>query len=599
MDVEAVSPPKATIWREPIFWVLIALVVVIHFSRLTALPVAGEEGRWARGAVQMIETGDWIVPRQQGQVFPERPPMSSWAMALAAMLTGGVNDFSVRLPSALAVVLTAATIYWYARQFMGKLGSFAAASAFATTVHVLELGRMGESEALFTYFLSAAMLYWHVGYAKGWRPSHFWIAGYSFAALAALVKGPQAPIYFGAAAGLYLLTQRDWRTIFSKQHAVGIVSFVAIVALWQIPFYFMTDWAAVKATWAGLAGDRIRLNGLLHHIATFPLETLACLLPWSPLLLALCYRRTRQILRNSNGMALYAVVAVAATYPSLWFAAGARGRYFLPLYPLIALLIGMLIERTALSSEATLRRHWVRFTWFGATVCFGGGVVVLAATLMPNLDAHLKQPLWFAITFCILGIATGSMLLKSLRVSRVSGAYLAVVSFVVFIGIGHVGVVVNFKRALWNDAGPAVVAVRESLPHPERMVSFGPVDHRFAYHYEESITELPWPTSAAEVPSDVEYFFLNHFPTDTDKKRTIGRGRDWGHVTTPLPFEWESVGEVCCERKIKDKPQVVVLVCKITKRPSPVHEHLEYETDQHDQPTHVARQNEDVKNQQR
>ena len=30
-----------------------------------------------------------------------------------------------------------------------------------------------------------------------------------------------------------------------------------IVAAWQIPFYFATDWRMVVATWSGLAADRI------------------------------------------------------------------------------------------------------------------------------------------------------------------------------------------------------------------------------------------------------------------------------------------------------------------------------------------------------
>ena len=36
-----------------------------------------------------------------GQVFPERPPLNSWAMAALGMLRGKVDLVAIRLPSAL------------------------------------------------------------------------------------------------------------------------------------------------------------------------------------------------------------------------------------------------------------------------------------------------------------------------------------------------------------------------------------------------------------------------------------------------------------------------------------------------------------------
>src|SRR3989304_4188384 len=75
-------------------------VATIYGARLGRLPIVGEESRWATGAREMLSTGDWIVPRQQGQVFPERPPMTMWAIAVAGRLRGGVGPLPVRLARA-------------------------------------------------------------------------------------------------------------------------------------------------------------------------------------------------------------------------------------------------------------------------------------------------------------------------------------------------------------------------------------------------------------------------------------------------------------------------------------------------------------------
>src|SRR6266487_2116110 len=61
---------------------------IIYGARLSVLPIVGEETRWATGAREMLATGDWIVPRQQGYVFSERPPMTMWMMAAVGWLRG-------------------------------------------------------------------------------------------------------------------------------------------------------------------------------------------------------------------------------------------------------------------------------------------------------------------------------------------------------------------------------------------------------------------------------------------------------------------------------------------------------------------------------
>ncbi|HEX5472370.1 MAG TPA: glycosyltransferase family 39 protein, partial [Lacipirellulaceae bacterium] len=250
----AVRPEKR--WHDLVAVLfLVASVSVIYGARLKLQPLVGEETRWATAARDMLATGDWIVPRQQGQVFPERPPMTIWVMAALGWLRGEVDPIAIRLPSVMAVVLTALLIYAYVRSFYTIVAAFVAAIAYATMGQVLQIGRLGESEALFALLVSASLLVWHLGYMRAWRPLLTWTAGFACAALAALVKGPQAPIYFVAITCAYLAVRRDWRYLISWQWAAGAAVFVFVIALWQIPFYMETDWKAVGATWSGLAAD--------------------------------------------------------------------------------------------------------------------------------------------------------------------------------------------------------------------------------------------------------------------------------------------------------------------------------------------------------
>ena len=57
-------------------------------------------------AVQMIEFGDWIIPRQQGQPYIDRPPLAQWVIALVGLARGKVDLVAIRLPSVIAVAAT-------------------------------------------------------------------------------------------------------------------------------------------------------------------------------------------------------------------------------------------------------------------------------------------------------------------------------------------------------------------------------------------------------------------------------------------------------------------------------------------------------------
>jgi 4-amino-4-deoxy-L-arabinose transferase-like glycosyltransferase len=544
-------------------WLLIALVVAIYFTRLTALPIAGEEGRWGSAAAEMLHTGDWLVLRQQGSIFSEKPPMTAWAMAGVGWLRGGVDDVAVRLPSVVSVLLTSALLYWYARRFLTPLGALASGAAYATMGQVLQIGRMGESEALFTLLTSAALLVWHAGYIANRRPVLVWLAGYVLAALACYVKTPQAIVYFVAVTGVYLLWQRSFRWLFGWGHVAGILGFLLTMALWEVPYYIATSWNHTLEPWFGLASDRFGLLKLPAHLVTYPLETFACLLPWSPLLLALGWPQVRRRIVASGSAPLYSFSAIAllVTYPSVLFAATANSRYFMPLYPCAALLAGMLVEHgLAATGGSHLRLAWRRFAWGLVAVLVAG---MLAAIVIPSVR---EQPWWLLLAAILAAAMTAAMLIRSTLASNRSSGTPAVVSLGVCVAVAYTGLAINVQQSSWNNARPAIQAAKERLPDPTGLVSFGTVDHRFAYLYEGFIPEAAWPIKPEDVPEGVEYFCFNRNPWHRPDRRADGRGRAKWVTLGIMPFEWEEVAVVNVERRIKDGPQPQVVIGRIVQR---------------------------------
>lgn len=540
---------RAYVWREWEFWVIAIAALSLYCARLTAIPIRGEETRRAQVACEMLCTGDWIVPRQQGVPLLSRPPLGSYPIALAAMLLGDCSLLAVRLPSALATILTILLIYAYARRFMPRLGSLAAGLAYATMGQVLVLGRLAETEATFTLFVSSALLVWHWGYIERWRPSWPWLAGYGLAALATLAKGPQAPVYFAAPVCMYLAWRRDWQSLFSRWHLAGAAIFVAIVAVWQIPFWVEMGWPAVKTVWLGDVGmrfDDTRWQTVLLHLLEYPLEIAVCTLPWSPLLAAFLSKRFRQSVGNAAPMVVFLGLAIGLAFVTCWVVPGARGRYFMPLYPCMALLVGLSVERIARPVAADWqRRGWTWFLLSTAVLAVSAGVSIAALTwIVPRRFPPLEQPEWFAAIFLAASLATASLLVAFRAKFGSRGMRISIITVAGFIGLSFVGVIVNGTAATAVDPAPDVVRLKQTLPAGTRLVSFGLVETLFTYLYREPIDEQPWPKRLSEVGPGVDYFCFT-----------------WDRPAAPsLPFSWQIEAIIPCDRVRRQRPLKKVII---------------------------------------
>ncbi len=564
------SNPQPPWYRRPELALLILLVVGIYFFRMSSLPIRGEESRWARGAVQMIETGDWVVPRQQGSPFLDRPPLASWLMATAGLVRGQVDVVAVRLPSVIAILLTALLIYTYGQTFLNRFGAFACGAIYITFGQVVQIGRLGENDAVYALLVSGALLVWHWGYSRSWSPTSMWMAGYSLAAAGAMQKGFQSVTYFVFVAVVFLAWRRDWRTLFHWGHLAGIMTLVAILAAWVAPFYLATDLESTLAIWTQTITYRFThqfsLSAIFKHLATYPFEVFACLLPWSPVLLALFSRRVRATIGPVPPQVAFVVTAVLATFPSLWLATEAKTRYFMCLYPCMAVLLGWILQRCVMAErKSELRLTWNRLvTGLAFLILCGGVAVAMASFSDAALLSELKQPAAFAALFSIVAAATFGVLLWSRQQPSWRPAVAGMFAIAVFMGLSYTGAVVNGRLRNANDMTPTVTELRSRLPEPEELVSFGAISHRFAYYYGSPIKEVAWPLDSDEVPPEVTYFCYDQHPDDNEELRANGRVWAWGQTPGTLPFEWEKV-DVLPTGRSQDDPGVKVIVGRIVR----------------------------------
>jgi 4-amino-4-deoxy-L-arabinose transferase-like glycosyltransferase len=123
------------------------------FRKLDALPIRQwDEARNAVSALEMINNGNYLVRYFDGRpdYFDVKPPLLIWLQAASIKLLGP-DEMAVRLPSALAALLTAAFLIFYFAWYQGdRLAGYIAAAVLVTSQGYIDrhLARTGDHDAI-------------------------------------------------------------------------------------------------------------------------------------------------------------------------------------------------------------------------------------------------------------------------------------------------------------------------------------------------------------------------------------------------------------------------------------------------------------------
>jgi 4-amino-4-deoxy-L-arabinose transferase-like glycosyltransferase len=143
--------------RRHILWILLT-AAVIFFTHLGATALWDEDEPWyASCAREMYQRGDWVVPRFNGELFPEKPPLMFWTM-IAGFEIFGVNELGARFFSAVFGMATALMAYYLGRLlFTPRVGLWAGLITASTIVFAVS-ARAATVDAALTCVTTGALL---------------------------------------------------------------------------------------------------------------------------------------------------------------------------------------------------------------------------------------------------------------------------------------------------------------------------------------------------------------------------------------------------------------------------------------------------------
>ncbi|MCX8011575.1 MAG: glycosyltransferase family 39 protein, partial [Desulfobacterota bacterium] len=134
---------------------LLVMASLVFFINLNGWDLWNpDEPRYAQVAKEMRETGEWILPHLNSEVYPEKPPLFFWLIAFFSFFTGEVNEISARLPSAISALgCILLTLFLGKKLFNLKVGFFSAL-ALLTSVEFFWLGRRANIDMTLTLWIT-------------------------------------------------------------------------------------------------------------------------------------------------------------------------------------------------------------------------------------------------------------------------------------------------------------------------------------------------------------------------------------------------------------------------------------------------------------
>ena len=259
----------------PLPRVALALVLAAYLVPL-AVPaplMEDDEGLHAAIAQEMVERGDWTVPRLLGEPFLDKPILYFWLQAVS-IAAFGPSEFSVRLPGTLVALAGIAATAWLAGLLLGPGAGVWAGVCYATMLLPYAISLAPLHDLVMVPFVAIAVgAFWRARHAANGGELLRWtgLAGVALG-LSILGKGLTGVGLVGVGVATWLL----WtRALTPRLIAAGLAAVALAVALawpWYaameraVPGYL--DYYLMDRHLAGVTQDTQRHAGrpLLYYL---------------------------------------------------------------------------------------------------------------------------------------------------------------------------------------------------------------------------------------------------------------------------------------------------------------------------------------------
>ena len=333
-------------------------------------------------AMEMVKSGDYLVPRLLDSVILTKPPMFYWLIAASVTLLSDTSEWVGRMPSVFAGAIFAG--FQYLLLVLSGLGRVRAAFCsvvLCTSLLFMQLGAAAEIDMVFGLFCGLGLSSFYLALRKA---SVLWtIVSYLLFALAFLTKGPPV-VFFAAGAFFSFLAVAKFSKIdfsFTKLFGlqiVGVACFLAVIVSWVLMLGGQVGWDALAAQYNVEVHQRVFMESNRHRSALFYFGSFFIgMAPWTAIALAgglwlLTSRsRVRQVPSAEKQVVWFHGALFLFGFILLSIAHGKSSRYLFPVYGSAAVAVAYLI---VLIKDTPVQKFWFAFCRYAFFPIVIGGI---------------------------------------------------------------------------------------------------------------------------------------------------------------------------------------------------------------------------------
>jgi 4-amino-4-deoxy-L-arabinose transferase-like glycosyltransferase len=328
-----------------------AAVLYAIFHNLTEAPIhMWDESRYANNAIDMLLHKDPLVVRFLGapDLYNTKPPLVTWLQSLS-MAAFGINEWSVRFPTAVFALLTAGCLYWFsARVLRSRLtGSFAALVLVTSAGYMSDhVARTGDQDAALVFWLTFyALIFLALLQLRPEKPGRFYALIAAGVTAAVLTKGV-AGFFF--VPFLFIISLFPRNRFIYRHRQLYVAAGVTLVLC--LGYYFLREALAPGYLQVVFQSEFLRINEAVMTWQVRPADyyfgTMREWRFWLFPLLPFMALTPLLIRKDKNSLQVFFCLVIVTigyfcliSYPPvklIWYDA--------PLYPLLALLAGMFAQ---------------------------------------------------------------------------------------------------------------------------------------------------------------------------------------------------------------------------------------------------------------
>ena len=521
--------------RMRLIWQALFVVLgwgLLYLPALGTRELQGEEARRALPGRTMLQTGDWVVPRSAGKIYNRKPPLINWAIAGAIKVAGKMNEWTVRLPSTLAVLALALTVLLAGRVWLGDAGGFLAACICLSNAGILSKGRLAEIEALYLALFGMALVVWLAAWWRQ-RPWLAWLGGMLLMGVGFLAKGPVHLWYFYAIVIGVLWAEGRLRELLTLRHGAGVAVFVAVLLPWALANSARNPQQDSGRVWANQVTHRLGFSefDFVNWLLQVP-QSLFNFAPWVVLLPLAWSRKVNaqlpQLGRRGQwlrGLRAGLVVGffVIALLPS------SRPRFMVPLNVAAAVLAVECFSLLAAAERGKWLRHWL-------AVLAGVGMLTVLAGLGAAFWYRTQVELhWTMISVSALLLVLASVWALRLRRAddKLCGAQSAGPAHRAVMGTGvlFLGVTLAPVSTLRDDLRPFANEILQHTGASPDIVLYKLDERMWPFYLGLTCREI---ASLDELPKSAHWIMVKEADAENRRKEM---SRRYGTITEDIPIQ--------------------------------------------------------------